>query len=487
MAERTQKGGWRINYRLAKNTREAICLPSSVSPELIRQFETLVCALVRCHRDGVRLSARDSLAIEKLPLDMRCKLSESGLIEPTAEESVPRLKAFLQDYKAFRKDQKDGTQKHDNRLCNYLVEYFGDVRLDTIKPSDAAKMKCWLMTERSGGRGRLEQTSANRAMTGIKAIFNHAIDCRYLKESPFSKVKGGSTENRSRQYYVSEGEISAVIDSVSSVELKGVLAFARFAGLRIPSEIQDLRFEAFDFSTNIFCVPQSGKTGFRKVPIFEELRSNLEALKAAAGDSPFLFSRMRNCKNLGEMVKKSMRQSRLQAWPKFFNNLRSSCITDKERLGWSRSVMDAVFGNSEAIRLSHYVQPMPDADYGRLGGVSMSGVVGGSSSAVESDDFPEFIRVGFRGFFGWVVNLSYRRFLRRLRSHREALPVVRRFMGAATISLSSFVSSVFLHQTSWNEFVKKVQSLLDELTGLGETLQKEWEKLPSEWAARDYY
>ncbi|MGL4594066.1 MAG: hypothetical protein ACRCUY_04980, partial [Thermoguttaceae bacterium] len=100
-------------------------------------------------------------------------------------------------------------------------------------------------------------------------------------------------------------------------------------------------------------------------------------------------------------------------------------------------------------------------------------------------DFPEFIRVGFRGFFGWVVNLSYRRFLRRLRSHREALPVVCRFMGAATISLSSFVSSVFLHQTWWNEFVKKVQSLLDELTGLGENLQKEWEKLPSEWAIRD--
>ncbi|MDR0705420.1 MAG: hypothetical protein LBF88_10600, partial [Planctomycetaceae bacterium] len=29
--------------------------------------------------------------------------------------------------------------------------------------------------------------------------------------------------------------------------------------------------------------------------------------------------------------------------------------------------MDAVFGNTEQIRIQHYIQPLPDSDYAKLG------------------------------------------------------------------------------------------------------------------------
>jgi hypothetical protein len=63
-----------------------------------------------------------------------------------------------------------------------------------------------------------------------------------------------------------------------------------------------------------------------------------------------------------------MRKQGLTVWEKFFDNLRSSCITDKERLaGWTDSVLNAVFGNSKIIRQRHYIQPLQDAAFALLG------------------------------------------------------------------------------------------------------------------------
>ena len=73
--------------------------------------------------------------------------------------------------------------------------------------------------------------------------------------------------------------------AATKVELAGALAFARYVGLRIPSEIRDLKFADFhevDGQIGLFDVPQSGKTGFRRVPMFDELRPHFEALRSVA-------------------------------------------------------------------------------------------------------------------------------------------------------------------------------------------------------------
>jgi hypothetical protein len=192
--------------------------------------------------------------------------------------------------------------------------------------------------------------------------------------SPFAKVKGGPTTTPERVYYVSSEEIETAIKACGAdVELAGILALARYAGLRIPSEIKDLRFTDFEDScfsngTGIFRVPVSGKTGTRRVPLFNELIPHLKAIQEKSKpEQEFVFEKYRSCKNIGTLIKKKMQKAGLKVWEKFFINQRSSCQTDKERLGWSRSVMDAVFGNSEAIRIQHYIQPLPDEDYAKLG------------------------------------------------------------------------------------------------------------------------
>ncbi|MDR2168513.1 MAG: phage integrase SAM-like domain-containing protein [Planctomycetaceae bacterium] len=272
-------------------------------------------------------------------------------------------------FKATRKEFSKATQLRDGRSFKYLKNYFGaNTRIDKITPLKAAGIRGW-MSEKD-----YSTATINRSVTMFKMIFRFAVDTDILQSNPFSKVKGGATTNSKRQYYVSYSELESAIQVCENeIEFAGALAFARYAGLRIPSEIRDLKFSDFKFLENnfgkegIFSVPVTGKTGKRTIPFFLELQPYFLALyNTRKPDQEFVFEKYRNS-NIAALIRKKMKQNGLPIWVKFFTNLRSSCITDKEHLGWQRSYMDAAFGNSESVRLGHYYQPLSDVEYAALG------------------------------------------------------------------------------------------------------------------------
>ena len=59
----------------------------------------------------------------------------------------------------------------------------------------------------------------------------------------------------------------------------------------------------------------------------------------------------------------------LEMWPKAFNNLRSSCTTDKERLNWPDTTMNMIFGNSRRVREKNYVQKLREEELADLCGI----------------------------------------------------------------------------------------------------------------------
>jgi integrase len=363
-----KSGAWRVSYSLGNNQRGIISLGSPFEKSVVIEFERLVKVLASSVRDGSRVSGRDWQRIENLPIALREKLINERLIEPTVDEKIPTLEVLLKQYGETRRGFCEETLLHDRRICNYLLEYFDNKRIDLITPAEAAGIRGYLQSERTKGRGKLNKSSTNRAITGFKTIFVFAVECGYLPFSPFAKVKGGATTNPERQFYVTKDMLMDAVRVCNHTELAAILVFARFAGLRIPCEIQEMKFSDFNVETNIFTVHQSGKTGMRRVPIFEELPLFLKKVQNMGNpDREYVFEKYRQCTNVGTVIKKRMSRSGLVPWEKFFVNLRSSCITDKERLGWTKSVMNAVFGNSEAVRLGHYVQPMPDLEYGNLG------------------------------------------------------------------------------------------------------------------------
>lgn len=338
------------------------------------EFRDLLQFLADSKNYGTRLSVQTLRRVENLPLEPREKLVASGLIEATPAEKaakIPTLSVFLDRYKITRVGVKPWSVQRDKKLFNYLLEYLGpNKRIDKITREEAEGIRKYLMQDRKAGKGRLAESSTNKVISEIKSIFRYAVDWELIAQSPFEKVKGGKTTNPERQYYVSRQEIEAAMEACTGhPELAKLLAFGRFAGLRIPSEIHELKFS--DFETHgdggIFTVRQ-GKTGRRRIPVFDDLRPYFEALQAAAKPGQvYVFEKYRNCRNPAVLIKDYMVKAGLVPWEKFFTNLRSSCQTDKEREGYSRSEMDAIFGNSEKIRQQHYIQPLPDVEYAALG------------------------------------------------------------------------------------------------------------------------
>ncbi|MDR2704304.1 MAG: phage integrase SAM-like domain-containing protein [Planctomycetaceae bacterium] len=368
MASKNNKGQWRISFSDGSPIRREISLCREFDEYAVTDFEHIVKLLAGSKRLGVSITPKDMKRVNDLPQLLRDKLIAVDLIEPNPDEYIPILSNFIEQYSVTRSGQTEAVRLRDKRFFNYLREYFGDKRIDKITPIDAEGLRDYLVNKRTAGHGKLARTSANKVIREIKAIFNFAVNCVYLKVSPFANIKGGSTSNPERQHYIDDNEMKAAIQACGNdVELARILVFARYAGLRVPSEIRDLKFSDFE-TVGIFNVPQSGKTGKRRVPFFEEIEPYYSAIKSAMKDGQeYVFAKYRTCKNVGTLIKKKMQKAGLKIWEKFFVNLRSSCITDKERLRWSRSSMDAVFGNSEAIRLTHYIQPMPDDEYAQLG------------------------------------------------------------------------------------------------------------------------
>ncbi len=94
-------------------------------------------------------------------------------------------------------------------------------------------------------------------------------------------------------YYIDVDTFLKVIDNCPDVEWQLVVALARFGGLRIPSEINNLKWSHIDWQENRMTVdnPKNAKKrgcSYRIVPLFKELRPYLErAFEAAPAGSVY--------------------------------------------------------------------------------------------------------------------------------------------------------------------------------------------------------
>ena len=222
--------------------------------------------------------------------------------------------------------------------------------------------------------------TARRRCSLAAQFFNDAMDSKIISENPFEGVGGSVKSNKARMYFVSREDAEKVLDACPDDEWRLIFALGRFGGLRTPSEIDGLRWEDVDLPRGRFLV-HSPKTEHheggesRWVPIFPELRPHFEAAwDRAPGVDPnasplekesaaFVLQLYRGQKNLRTRFKKIIKRAGLKAWPKLFQNLRSTRQTELAATEPMHLVC-AWIGNSEKIAKEHYLQ-VTDADFER--------------------------------------------------------------------------------------------------------------------------
>jgi integrase len=200
---------------------------------------------------------------------------------------------------------------------------------------------------------------------------------KILASNPFGEVRVVSVLPADRQAYVPAPDAKKLIAAGSPV-WRIIIALARYAGLRCPSEVLTLKWSDINFETGRMTV-SSPKTEripgkeYRVLPIFADRRPHLEeAFELASAGEVFVVGgaqgdRYRssahgpngwvNC-NLRTEFLRLIRRAGLKQWPRLFHTLRASCETDLLEQVPISAVTDWL-GHSAAVALKHYTR-VPD-------------------------------------------------------------------------------------------------------------------------------
>lgn len=286
---------------------------------------------------------------------LRANLVDWGLAEPAnpklSTDQGRLLGAFCDAHIESRTDAKPNTTANYKQVRRLLCEYFGERKaMSSITPADVDQWRRWMSAEKG-----LATATISKHCKRAKTVIAEAVRDRLLIESPFASLKGASESNPSRQRFIDRETVDRIMAACPDVGWQCIVALTRFAGLRCPSEVVNLRWTDVDWDANRLRI-DSPKTGLRFCPLFPELRAVLsEAFDLATDGAVFVVSRYRDGQNLRTQFGRIIEAAGVVPWPKPFVNMRSSARTELAET-FPSHVINAWLGQSTIIAEKHYLQ-----------------------------------------------------------------------------------------------------------------------------------
>ena len=354
-----QIGRKRIDFKYA-NKRHYVSLGKmtmKLASEVKTKVEDVIAAKIAGHAP-VASTVEWIAGQQKQKSKLITKLIELGLVHREYRPDVAdTLDAFIVSYMDNRTDVKESTMLAYQKVRRRLVDYFGkDRRLIDITVGEAKQWRRQLLES-----GLAEGTVNRSAGTAIQ-FFNEAVDLKAIEVNPFKGLPTVVRGNQERFSYVEQNTIEKVLDFCPDAEWRLLVGLARYGGLRVPSEALLLKWEdvALDGKTMTVTSPKTehyeGK-GTRQCPVFPELRILIEeAREVASADSEFMIQRYRDSsQNLRTQFKRIIKKAGIEPWPKLWQNLRSTRVTELTD-DFPEHVVVQWLGHSEKVAREHYLQ-----------------------------------------------------------------------------------------------------------------------------------
>jgi integrase len=302
--------------------------------------------------------------IKGLPPATTKRLQAAGLV--AAATGAATLGELIERFKSGR-TVKCSTMATYKQCTDSLLLHLGtNTPIDRITPADA---DAWRATISAGGRVReregprsLSRATVAKRTNIAKAIFSKAKVWKLITTNPFAHMKSGSQSNPDRAHYISKEDTQKLLDACPNIQWRAMIGIARYAGLRCPSEIRELRWTDLNWEQKSLTV-RSRKTegnpnhAVRIVPVCVELQPILTELYEAAGEGAveMVPQARRAHVNIFQGFKKVIERAGMKPWPRLLQNLRASCATDwagehpiHESAKW--------LGHSPTVAAKHYLQ-----------------------------------------------------------------------------------------------------------------------------------
>lgn len=346
----TAPDGKRHTIRLGKVTRPQ-------ADQVRQRVEHLIAAKLLSH--SYDLETAKWLA--NISPNIYDRLATAGLVTSREVRTVGQLVAWYQKQLALEGTQP-ATLRNIGIVGGNLVAYFRERPLNHITEEEANRFRDWLQS-RGGRKGKpLARTTVSRRCRRAREIFAPAHRRGWTERNPFASMRHWSEVNLERNVYIERAPIDAVLAELTDGALRLVVALARYAGLRSPSEPLELRWSDIDWAAGTMTVTsvktrRYAEKQLRTVPIFPELRQHLEAFYAAAepgGPDRVLAQYLgKPWTTLSRRLESACRRAGLAMWTKPFVNMRASC--EHDWLGqYPINMVAAWMGHSPQVALLHY-------------------------------------------------------------------------------------------------------------------------------------
>ncbi len=291
--------------------------------------------------------------------ELHIRLAAVGLVTTRESLRIPTLREVGNAFVDSLPHVRDTTNALMRSTINRIAERLGaGTPINQITEQEAAGMVKAMKAEKAA------TATISKHVQICRRLFAFALRKKHITENPFAFIKGGTQVNRDRLQFVEAATVQVLLDSLVDPEWRLCIALARWGGLRVPSEIRDLKWGDIVWDRNRFvvsCVKTSGHEGkgTRIVPIFPEIKPYLEDLYERAEPGLYVFPKLRMFRGMPKLLVDRILAAGILPWIKPWQNLRSTRATELADL-FPSHVAAAWLGHSVAVSDRHYRQVTDD-------------------------------------------------------------------------------------------------------------------------------
>ncbi len=344
-----------------------------VSKAIADKWQDRIGEIVASISSGAGIAPDVAAWIDGLADEGYGRLVKAGLVLPRVSQASRTLGELCDRFKEHS-SVKPATEASYAQTLDSLRAFYGEGKpLEDISTESADEWRKWIASNKAGeGKrrkarvakdNRLSPATVSKRTKVGKQVFRAAVRWGWLPKSPFDGLRAGSTANPSRAHYIDVATTADLLDACPGLEWRIVVALARYAGLRCPSEVGAVRLTDIDWQHGRMTVMASKTEGHgeghasRLVPICPELRGILAEVFETAEPGATLVAPLasRAGANLRTTFERIILRAGHKPWPRLFQNLRASCETDWVEQ-YPAHVVAGWLGHSPTIAARHYLQ-----------------------------------------------------------------------------------------------------------------------------------
>ena len=356
--------GWRYQITCRDGKRRSVYFSRSVNKKNAITLRNQFDRIHEAQKLGQPLDVKTQEWLRQQAEEILGKLATLQLYDLTKSSTGKKTVAGWCEFYVENYGHKHETKRKLRNVAEKLVAFFGaETLLQDVTRGEATRFFIQLYTAKAdGGFGLSKHATAPRHLGYCRQFWEAAIEEEIVLANPFSnrKLSAQVKTKKERHFYVSPELSQRVLEAMPNVVWRLRWTLMRYQGLRVPSEMNELRWEDVDWSGNRIRI-RSPKTAHiegkesRLAGIMPEVLPLLEQqFELAEEGAEFVLPRMAH-KNYRKFFLKYLERAGIDVWPALFNNLRKSAVTDAH--DWlPPHVCDSWFGHSETVFKDHYAQ-----------------------------------------------------------------------------------------------------------------------------------